>query len=148
MVSVDGKARGITPLTLRDLPLGTRTIVITRSGYEAAERRVTLTADRPSRSIEVMLEPLQTARANGSRQNAPSPANAGGVVIESRPSGAAVTIDGAPSGATPLTVVTLAPGTHTIVLEREGYKPWRTTIEVKAGERARVAASLVSVQER
>jgi hypothetical protein len=77
----------------------------------------------------------------------PAPA-ATGLVVDSRPPGAVVTVDGTRVGTTPLTLSSIAPGTHTVVIERPGYRPWRTKIEVKAGERPRVAASLVGGSER
>jgi hypothetical protein len=70
------------------------------------------------------------------------------LVVESRPSGAVVTVDGARRGTTPLTVDALTPGKHTVLIERPGYRPWSTTIEVKAGERPRVAASLAGGSEK
>lgn len=146
-VTIDGAQHGRTPVALRDLDLGTRTLVISRPGYVSAERRVTLTADRPSRSIEVALVPVTTAGRTTVASAPGSPSAATGLLlIESRPSGASVTIDGRASGTTPLTLTTVAPGTHTVLIERVGYRPWTTTIAVKAGARARVAASLVGGQ--
>ena len=60
-VTVDGVDRGRTPVAIRGLELGTRTVVVGRPGFRSAERRVLLTADRPSRTLEVQLVP--TARA-------------------------------------------------------------------------------------
>jgi serine/threonine-protein kinase len=149
-VTVDGTVHGKSPVALRDLELGTRTIVITRPGYVTAERRITLTADRPSRSIDVSLAPVTAApRAPARSASAPAPANAtSGLVVDSRPTGATVTIDGTPAGTTPLTVPTIAPGVHRVVIEKEGYQPWTTTVDVKPGERPRVAASLQGGNER
>ncbi len=60
-VEVDGVARGVTPLALRDLDLGAREITVTRRGYVPEERRIVLTKARPSRSMEVRLS-VQAAR--------------------------------------------------------------------------------------
>jgi serine/threonine-protein kinase len=144
-VTVDGVERGVTPLALRDLEFGTRSVVIARAGYSAAEQRITLTADRPSRSVDVRLTPVRAAAAPARPVPAPS-AVPGSLVIMSRPPGAAVSIDGRASGITPLTLNTISPGEHRIRLERSGYQPWTTTIKVVSGERARIAASLVGGQ--
>jgi hypothetical protein len=56
-------------------------------------------------------------------------------------------INGQVAGTTPLTLESVAPGTVTITIERQGYRPYIETIELKAGERRRVAASLELVQE-
>jgi len=122
-------------------------VVIARPGYVSAERRITLTADRPSRSIEVSLVPVSAAARPAPARPAPA-ATTVGLIVESRPPGATVKIDGAPAGTTPLTLETIAPGRHTVLIERAGYQPWTTTIDVKAGERPRVAASLVGGKER
>ena len=145
-VTVDGTLRGKSPLALRDLELGTRTIVVARPGYVSAERRITLTADRPSRSVDVAMVSVTAARPQPTR---PAPAAAAsGLMVDSRPPGASVTIDGAPRGTTPLTIESLAPGPHTVLIERPGYRPWSTTIDVKAGQRPRVAASLLGGTEK
>jgi hypothetical protein len=46
-----------------------------------------------------------------------------------------------------LTVESVSPGTLTIRIERPGYRPYTETVELKAGERRRVAASLELGQE-
>ena len=131
-VAVNGVARGTTPLALRDLQLGTHTITVTRRSYGAEEHRVVLTAARPSRSLEIRLS--QTAT--------PVPVATGVLVVESRPPGAAVMIDGKPRGSTPLTVDAIAPGTYRVALALAGYQLFATTVRVVAGERTRAAASL------
>jgi len=146
-VSVDGVARGVTPLPVRDLALGDHDVVVSRPGYLAAERRVTLTSDRPSRSIELNLTAEPAARVAPPQRPVPV-ATTGTLVIESRPAGATVTVDGNRVGVTPLTMATIAPGRHSVRLEREGYRTWATTIDVKGGTRARVAASMVGGQEQ
>lgn len=138
-VAVDGTPRGTTPLTLRDLALGTRTVVVSRPGFQAVERSITLTADRPSRSLEVQLAPSRPpARA---AKPAP-PVTTATLVIESRPSGASITLDGKLVGTTPLTLESIAPGRHSVRLELAGHLPVTIAADVKPGERRRVAASL------
>lgn len=155
-VEVDGVARGVTPLALRDLELGSRRITVTRRGYIAEERRVVLTAARPSRSLELRLtaaaatapKPAAAAPGAGPASAARDRAGAttGALVIESRPPGATVMVDGQNRGVTPLVIEALAPGDYRVSLSLAGYQPFATTVRVVAGERARAAASL-SVQE-
>ncbi len=76
-----------------------------------------------------------------------APLKVGMLAVESRPSGARVTINGRPSGTTPLTLEALAPGEYRVSLALPGYRPFSTTVRVVAGARARAGASL-SVQER
>ena len=73
----------------------------------------------------------------------PAPAaTTGALVIESRPSGATVFLDGQRIGTTPMSLPDSSPGTHRIRLEMAGFSPWVTTAVVQAGARTRVAASL------
>jgi serine/threonine protein kinase len=146
VVSVDGITRGTTPLTLRDLALGTRTVAVSRPGYATSERRVALTTERPSRSVDFQLSPTAASTARAAREPRPA-ATTSTLFVDSRPSGSSVVINGQVAGTTPLTLESVAPGTVTITIERQGYRPYIETIELKAGERRRVAASLELVQE-
>ena len=65
-----------------------------------------------------------------------------GGVVESRPVGAKVFLDGKGLGVTPLSVPDVAVGSHVVRLEMSGYRRWSASIRVVAGERERVAASL------
>jgi hypothetical protein len=150
-VSVDGVDKGVTPLALRDLPMGARNIVVARSGYIAETRRVVITTTRPSRSLDVRLSAEATAAAP--RPSTPAtigrPAiTTGSLNVDSRPSGAAVTINGKPSGTTPMTLNDLAPGEYQILMAMPGYRNFATTVRVVAGERVRAAASLTALEQQ
>jgi hypothetical protein len=134
-VTIDGVARGMSPLAVRGLELGTRTVAVSRPGYRTVQRQVTLTSDRPSRTLEVEMATLVPARP------AREVSATGNVVFDSRPAGAAVFVDDRAVGVTPMTLA-LPPGTHTVRLERAGYRTITTRVLVTAGERTRVAARL------
>jgi cytoskeletal protein RodZ len=55
-VVVNGIARGSTPVRIRYLPAGSYTIRVVRDGYEGKERSVSITAERPIRSISMVLD--------------------------------------------------------------------------------------------
>jgi hypothetical protein len=63
---------------------------------------------------------------------APAAAQQGSVDVRSEPRGAAVALDGAARGPTPL-VVEAAPGTHVLTLTLEGYVGERQTVTVTRG---------------
>jgi serine/threonine protein kinase len=132
-VRVDGRLRGRTPLVLRDMPLRVVRVTVERDGYRPDDRRVALSAARPSVTVEAQLSPSTPAAAA---------ATTGALVIESRPVGATVFMDGQAIGVTPLSLPDQAPGTRRIRLQLEGFNPWVTTALVQAGTRTRVAASL------
>jgi hypothetical protein len=158
-VTVDGVARGVTPLALRDLDLGAREITVSRLGYEREERRIVLTKVRPSRSVEVRLaQPDPPKRAqSGARDSRPRPAtpsslgkpavSTGALAVESRPTGAVVIVNGKASGTTPLTINDLPPGDYRVTMTLEGHQPFATTVRVVAGERARAAARLTEQEQ-
>lgn len=155
-VSVDGAGKGVTPLALRDLPAGTRTITITHPGYIAETRKVQITDARPSRSLEVRLSadaptpaPRPSTPATLGKPATPSKpaATTGTLVVESRPTGASVSVNGRDRGTTPLVIDDLSPGTYQVVLSMTGYRNFATTARVVAGERVRAAASLTVVEQ-
>jgi eukaryotic-like serine/threonine-protein kinase len=82
-----------------------------------------------------------TPPAKAAAQTAPN-AGSGSLVVESRPSGASVYVDGRRVGTTPLVLDTVKAGQYTIGLDIDGYKRWATSVRVTSGERSRVAASL------
>ena len=135
-VLVDGQPRGATPVAIRGLELGAHAITISAPGYPAWERRITLTADRPAQSFDVVLAdegpagPPVVSRVPGALQ------------VESRPAGAQVWMDGALLGTTPLLVSEVGIGSHAVRIELPGYRSWSTSVHVNHGERTRVAASL------
>jgi len=77
----------------------------------------------------------------------PPPLANGELVVESIPRGAAVTVNGRPSGKTPLTLADLAPGEYRVTITMLGYREFATTVRVVAGERARAAARLTEQEQ-
>jgi hypothetical protein len=136
-VAVDGKDAGTTPATLRDLSIGPHTVRVTEDGYATGERRIVLSDDRASQAMrfELVKKPVPGVAA------AP-PAGPGSLMIESRPPGASVYIDGKLVGTTPMQIETVAAGDHAIGLASDGYQRWTGAVRVATGERARITASL------
>jgi serine/threonine protein kinase len=63
--------------------------------------------------------------------------------ITTTPAGAAVTIDGAPLGLTPLTTDAVPPGNHEVVLRLEGYKLVKEVVtDLKGGEQRPITQTL------
>ena len=73
-------------------------------------------------------------------------AGTGSLLVDSRPPGARVTVDGRDVGVTPVTVP-VAAGEHSVRFEMAGYQPVTATARVEPGARARVAVSL-TINER
>jgi TolB-like protein len=71
------------------------------------------------------------------------PTPPGGIMVETEPAGASVTIDGTRAGASPVTVPNVGPGTHRVDISLEGYQDHTEPVSVKEGETAKVSVKLV-----
>ena len=136
MVTLNGVARGQTPLSLRDISFGTHRLEVSRAGFETVEREVTVSERENVVPVGVELVP-----ADGSSTPGLSTPMPGSLAVQSRPSGARVTVDGRSAGVTPL-VVSLPIGRYQVRIEGDGYQSWVTNVEVTSDERAQVNASL------
>ncbi len=145
-VFLNGDRRGVSPLAMRDLPLGAYAVRVARAGFEPAEQRVVLEAGRPARALEVALVRLAPAAAASSPARAA--AASGTLLVESRPAGARVLVDGADVGRTPVTVPATTAGDRAVRIELSGYLPVSTTTRVEPGIRARVAVTLTPERPR
>ena len=63
-------------------------------------------------------------------------------MVDSRPAGARVFVDGKMAGTTPMLLDDVTPGDHTVRLELDGFNSWTATSKVAGGERTRVSGSL------
>jgi serine/threonine protein kinase len=148
-VTVNGKDAGVTPVTIRDLANGTHTVRITRDGYLAVERRVSLAGARPSQRMTVTLTrvptpstaPAASARSATSATSAASD-EGGSLYVNSLPAGANVFVDGKLIGQAPFMMPGLAQGEHTVHMELEGYQRWASSVRIVAGKVSRVSGSL------
>jgi hypothetical protein len=143
-VEVAGRSRGESPATVADLAFGQHTVRVSHDGYATEQRRVTLSARHPAQTLDVTLKrnaaPTPPAPARSAREQ--SATFVGTVVVESRPVGAKVFLDGKGAGITPVTIPDVRAGSHVVRLEMTNYRRWSSSIRVVAGERERVAASL------
>jgi hypothetical protein len=142
MVVVDGRPHGQTPVTVKDLALGPHTIEVARPGYVPHSARVVLSPRHEARTLSVALRAGKAAGAPATAAGTPVP-TLGSIYVDSRPRGARVMIDGRFVGTSPLGVPELRPGDHTVQLDLAGRRPFSTKLAVKAGETARVTATLV-----
>jgi PEGA domain len=142
---LDGEAVGVTPLTVRSLTIGSHALRVTRDGYAPEERRVIITAAQPAQALIVELVRQGTSAAGSAAPNEAGGADtrfAAPLIVESRPPGAAVFLNGNRIGTTPVTVEAVPAGSHALRLELDGYRRWTASVRVVAGERNRVTASL------
>jgi TonB family protein len=130
-VTVNGEAKGQTPLEVAELALGLYEVKLELKGYEAKSQSVALTADTPRQEVK-----LQLTRA----------APAMGVAdIVSTPFGANVSIDGTRVGQTPVTEHKLRVGNRQVELTKDGYEPYTASLRVETGKRAQLDAQLKAI---
>jgi hypothetical protein len=72
-------------------------------------------------------------------------AETGTLLVESRPPGATVFMDGRAVGRTPLNVPDVKAGDHGVRLELAGHRQWTTSIKVVGGTPNRIGASLEKI---
>jgi hypothetical protein len=150
-VTVNGKWRGRTPLTLDSLPFGNYVVRVVEPDYKTAREEFALSAQSPSRALNVHLEIAKSAAAPARRPPPERAAQApvtftGTLFVDSHPQGATVVIDGKPMGKTPLRLNDVRIGTHVVRLELARHRPWYSTARVVAGQDVRVAGSLEEIQ--
>jgi serine/threonine protein kinase len=141
-VTLDGRDVGVTPLTLNNVSRGAHVVRIAHQGYVTAERRVRIRATQPAQSIEVDLVATRAAREAAAPPPPAPERTSGSLMVDSRPAGARVFVDGKLAGTTPMLLDAVAVGDHAVRLELDGFNPWTSTARVVGGERIRVSGSL------
>jgi hypothetical protein len=66
----------------------------------------------------------------------------GALVVSSTPDGAQVLVNGRAMGQTPIVLEELPVGSRAVVLRRDGYSPWSTSVRVVANQRVPIRAAL------
>jgi len=126
-VTLNGEARGATPLDVADLFLGDHEVKIELKGYSPITQKVVLSEDAPISTLNIDLSKAPPAM--------------GAAEILSTPAGAQVKIDGAGAGQTPLANLSLKVGRHDVEIVKEGFDPWTGTLVV-GRRKATIQASL------
>ena len=125
-VRIDGQPVGAVPMQQMVEP-GRHLIQIDREGYVTFTQWVQV-GGAQQLALPVILE-----------RQAPS---TGSVLVAADISGAAIYIDGDPRGSTPTVVDNVTAGVHQIEVRAEGFQSQSQTVEIRAGERARVEVQL------
>ncbi|MCD4822233.1 MAG: PEGA domain-containing protein [Methanococcoides sp.] len=123
-VYLDGVYKGVAPITLKKIPIGSHTIKLTKSGYNDVSKTVTVSSGKNSLISESLSE--QT----------------GIISLSSSPSGVSVYLDGKSKGTTPLILNGIPIGSHTIKLTKSGYNDVSKTVTVSSGKNSLISESL------
>jgi hypothetical protein len=132
-VTLDGLAKGSTPITLNDLAAGIHIIQLDYPGYHTWKSTITV-PETGILDLPVTLDPKSA--------NAP-----GWIYVSSSPGDASVTLDGSYVGRTPvnssLNLDSVSAGEHTVALDLSGYQPYSTRASVSQNRVSTVNAVLV-----
>lgn len=152
-VTVNGRWRGRTPLTLDDLPFGALEVRVVQPGYTAQTERVTLSSATPSRTLSFKLQRAAAAASRPApRRDPPRSENAkpesftGSIYVDSRPRGARVLLDGKVVGTTPMRIPDVRIGSHIIRLQLDDHSDWTSSARVVSGQESRVTGSLERIR--
>ena len=139
-VTINGKWRGRTPLTIESLPFGSYIVRVIQPGFRVAHDEFTLGKRSATHTLTARLE--RNAVAESTQPAAPAGKFTGSLFVDSNPRGATVLLDGKGVGQTPLRLAEVPVGSHVVRLELAGKRSWTSTTRVTAGEPARVTGSL------
>ena len=154
-VTVNGRWRGRTPLTLNAMKFGAYTVRVIAPGFTVSRDDVALSASEPVRNLAVRLQrnpapATPPARSTAATHGAPAATGrsgaaaplTGSIYADSRPSGARILVDGKFAGTTPARIPEVSIGSHVVRLELTDHRPWTASTRVAAGEESRVTGSL------
>lgn len=127
---IDGKAVGPIPSTTKVSP-GRHQVVVTKTGYQRWERWIEATEGQRA-TFDVVLTKVEAAK--------------GEILVTSNPSGATVTVNGAPKGVTPTVVEGLPAGPYLVEVALADFVKASQTVNVAPGARAIFDAQLVKVK--
>jgi hypothetical protein len=123
-IVLDGTTRGTTPANLTGISVGSHTLVLKKNGYSDYSTSVTVS---PGKTVSV---------------SATLTVSTGTISANSTPSGAIIVLDGITKGITPASLTGISVGSHTLVLEKNGYNDYSTSVTVSPGKTASVSATL------
>ena len=126
---VDGKSRGVTPLTVDNLVPGRHEILLRKTGYEDYHDVISVTTDFSTEYREYMV---------------PLPGT-GFLSVTSSPEGADVRIDGSTFGKTPTNLQRIGAGNHTVDIYKTGYWNFTRIVNVRSGESMLAKADLTMI---
>jgi tetratricopeptide (TPR) repeat protein len=114
---VNGRLVGATPLTLEGLSPGAYGVRLERAGHDPLNLKMVV-ADKPLQFRE-KLAPMAT----------------GVLVVDVKPRGAEVLLDGELVGVTPVTLEKAPAGQHELLIRKTNFGPFSQRVDMHAGER-------------
>jgi formylglycine-generating enzyme required for sulfatase activity len=123
-VSIDGEAVGVTPLQT-EVMQGLRSIVFSLSAHKSLTLQREVIAGTALQLDDIRLQPAD-----------------GQVLVQSRPAGASVSVDGAFQGTTPVTVTLASQVSHRLQLSKAGYQSVAQDLVLDPGQERELSLAL------
>ncbi|HEV2112916.1 MAG TPA: PEGA domain-containing protein, partial [Terriglobales bacterium] len=140
-ISVDGSITGkLTPAQLALAP-GDHSIVLKKEGFSDLTTSVHLTEGQAYHYSET-LEPVARPSGMNKFKKLFGGSDKVAVKIQTNPAGAEISIDGTDQSKSTPAKLSLEPGTHTLALQRKGYKPLSKAITVEKNTPLQIDESL------
>ena len=130
-ITLNGELKGPAPVDVPSLAVGNYEVRAALKGYEPRSETVAITSDALQAEVKLVLARLAPVL--------------GLADIGSTPPGAAVSVDGAPVGETPLAGLKLRPGVHQVEVAKEGYERRSESVRIEAGKRAKLDVPLAAI---
>ena len=129
VITIDGAELGTSPLPPVELDPGEHQVLVRASGYRDFHTEVTIEGGGTVFNLEASLEPRWAP-----------------ITFQSKPSGAMIRVAGKPHGPTSVTANVIE-GTHDYVVVLDGYKPYRGSVHVAAGQPQTLSPVALSLVE-
>ena len=129
-VMVNGIDRGLSPVTVRDVPKGLTTVKVSKEGFDSETREIRVNAGDQLK-LSVAMKGLP-----------------GTLQLTSLPDGARFYVNNEFSGVSPVTLKDLRPGSYTVRTELKGYGTDTRVVEIGNGETPRIEVRLSNVMGR
>jgi formylglycine-generating enzyme required for sulfatase activity len=127
-VSVGDKPAGSTPLTI-ELPEGSHRLTISAEGFKTWQTQLAVKPNQPQSIKDIRLQPAD-----------------GTLALQTRPSGANITIDEKFVGKTPLKIKLSANTEHEIRISKAGYEIESRRVQVATGKMKKLAVGLKPIR--
>ncbi len=123
----------------RTVPVTTKTTVVTVATPPVSGSRSTVVVENEPTPES----PVMTPAAGRAGTVANPRSSSGSLSVTTTPAGIEVFVDGSLRGISPLTIPDLEPGTHRLLLKREGYADSTVAVMITAGQLQSYSATMV-----
>ena len=113
---MDGEKKGLTPITIDDLPLGEHFVEVKKENFGTWSQKI----DVNEYKVIQLVANLQATSAS--------------ISVDSDPEGATVYLNGKNEGVTPVKIENLDAGNYILKIEKEGFAPYTEKITISKGE--------------